>query len=142
MADGDDALFQALCPCGADVVLPDRLQHGGAGHAGDHRQGVGAEGDGRQHQSAPGLKVGGWEPPQPRCEDHDQHQPQPEVRHGDAEQSAHHGDVVHRRILMGGGDHAQGNSDQNGKKHGAGRQQDGIGQPGGDLRRHRVAGAV
>ena len=144
---------QPLGAGGADVVLAQHLQHGRARHARHHRQRVGAQHDGRQHQVLQRRKESlgfarhqrveqqkaghrldvvhhvqaprHWRPSQVDREEHDQQQPPPENRHGVASEGDRHDTVVKPRIAFHGGNDAGRNAQQQRKRNGADRQFDG-----------------
>ena len=79
----DDHFFtDALGAGGAEVVLPDHVQHRGAGDAGQAAGLTGAQRNGRQDQMDDAAAAAGGEPAQLMGEEQDQQQAQPEARHG------------------------------------------------------------
>ena len=90
------ALAQALGARGADIVLAERLQHGGAREPGDDGDRRRRERHRGQHEmgeevAQPAAAIGrvharGGQPAQPEREDHHQHDAQPEHRHARPEE--------------------------------------------------------
>ena len=135
----DLALAQALGTRGADVVLVQCLEHGGAGHAGDDGHRVERERDGGQHhvgqRVAECLKVArqqgvqqeearaadrrqqrvdaarGGQPAQDAGKEDDHQDARPVDGHGHAEQGKDGGEAVDRGAAVGRGDHAQRDAD-------------------------------
>ncbi len=126
----DDAARQALGPGGADIVLAQDLQHGGARHA--HGRGGQAEAQHRRGQEelleiaprrVPEARVAdGRNPVEPDGSEGDHQGAQPEIGQGEPGHRDHAPGVVRRRVLPGGGEHADGHGEGDPQHHGEKRQ--------------------
>ena len=161
-------VLQPLGPGGADVILAQHLQHGGAGHARDHRQRDRSERDGRQDQMAEGRgegallvgeqRVDGHEsgdaveiivqrdapgdrrPAEIEGEGEDQHQAPDEDRQGIARHGHAHDHMVEGRIALHPRQHAGGKAEDDREEHGADRELERRREEVEELRQDRAMG--
>ena len=129
---------------GADVVLPQGLQHAGTGDAGDGCDQAGGEGDGGQDQMLPGSDAGRWQESEMYGKDQDQNDCEEELRRDDPEDSAHGCDGVDHGAPAQRGENTEGQAEGNAQHDGRTSQAQTIGQPLEDHARrgHAVAEGV
>src|SRR4029079_18066109 len=127
VADDDDAFAQALGPGGADVVLAQRLEHGGAGEAHDAARQGAAENDGGhgQHLYVGDRVIGKGDvgdrrhaPLEVTARHADEHDPGPEAR--DRQEAAGNAapDVVPEAVLPDCRKDANGDGHERGEEDG------------------------
>jgi hypothetical protein len=137
------AVFQIGQPLRArrpDVVLGQDIQQPGAEEADILGEGSGGQRHRGQDQVSPRSRaVGGQEPVQLDGEDEDEHQPEPEARHGLQKERSETTEVVGGSILVGGGHDAERDGEQRGEHGGGHGQLDGGGP---EMLEHEVHGGT
>ena len=150
VADGDPRIAQlvavshlplrhALGAGGAQEVGAGDLKDGGAGLAadtGDHGEAVCKDG---QHEGFPGAVIGSGEDLQLAGEPDQQHQTQPEARHGNADHREGGGQVVPDAARVLRREDAQRNGHHCSQQHREQRQPEGVRPAGAELRPDRQA---
>ena len=102
-------LTAALSAGSGHIILTHNVQHGGTSDAGNQGCQAKAYCYSRQHQALPAKVAAGGEHSQMQCKNDDQHQAQPEVRHGGTEQSKYHASSILPSVLVNSGINAQRN---------------------------------
>ncbi len=127
VAIDDRALGQTFGAGGADVVLAEFFQHGGANHAGEDRGQRSAHGDGRKHQVGERARAGDGQPSQLDGEKQNQDGAECEIGERQSEQADDAEQAVVPAIASSGGAYAGGNRKQNGYQQRCQRQLQSVG---------------
>lgn len=122
----DGAFGESFGAGGANVVLAEFFEHGGADHAGEDGGERASHGDGRKDEVVEASCAGHGQPAEANCEEEDENGAEGKVGEGESEEADESEDAVVPAIAAPGGADPGGEGEKDGDKEGGDGESDGV----------------